>query len=1640
VSLPIAESFNFIKKDNPLTMVRKSVRNIKSKNSSSVNSVNSVVEPGKTPKKYLKVRSFKDLQAAEKSIVEENLETATIMGRGSADILDTDKASARKRAATEDLIPVETSSDPKNIKLEIKVELPDEAPSRFIPSTLKAGPGAASIPKLSSVQVLGHDLFYRHHGSMVLFKTSSVMDMLSKSLPLMNPSQLESVVDKSGGQNQNALFVEDTCKRAFISWNALCVILNGGLLDLAIRDLLMSVRAVGEQIPDILEEQVSRLHGMQDSLVINNIEVKFKVRSGIVYLEVMSAFTSLDRLHEAMEGSWSKVDQLLASHGLSQKAAFKKRGAGKAGSGGQSRNYMTLQAYCIVSQGHKAKERVESLVLMVTRLKEKEESICNEIQQTVDMILRTSCIVPGERSASLAPGEEGESTLGHKYCANSLCGRGYHFVMRCCGKSHVLKLGDQEIGFVRKQGRIFLEKCASFGALGRMYVIRCSDYRKTDKILQEKGEGETVESNFLFEHDDANLGRNRRTHISLDAFITLVHSGFADPSKTDMLISCMERIRVEFQVKGSDSCEDMEVIELSGSEVEEVYDHGKREAEESSSGFDSEDFSPLTPRKIFNTIENESDGDNEVDFVEVLGSRIRIKTVDNKLFMEKTSVLKLVESPSLLQKGHRAIDKLLEENNVCLDEAFLYEGRQRGFISSVALQIILKSELLQKFERRTELLQEISKLEKNPDLFKECQTLELKSFDNIRFRVVGGTVHLDSQKLLKLAGFSSSYVYQAPSKANLLLCKILSDRGVNTQNCFFKHGKSKYAFISLPAAHTLLRSETGPLKDGARTRKLAEEIFDALRMQGVLKSVPDIVENGVKIIADCPPIRHKVQGGKLFLNRKSCFESLGLESAVLSSKKGYSAINSILVLGGLDLSTCYIATKQQRYSYISCLALVHLLQSRDPLMVCLRNKEQFLSGLLAALQAGAVTALGQGGAAGALQLSDSALEYKCQDGRIFLQRHSAYTLAGLYEQADWTEQDIYEDPTAVLVERGVDPDTAFLADGGDRFGWLSVHALYVLMGIGPGLEEGVGNCYQTVAWRDLLSAVALQEPRLRNHIKMESFKNNLLEKVMDLYLQSIDVDSEKVGPTNGNNDLMDTESGVESGTDSGQFSGGLVAIGVMPGIVKGNHSGAEEVCRAEKEEITKLDGNVKNSEEKEVGNMSYVAPVTATPVTQSPLSLTCHETLQTELYLDQQVPSSAPVSPSTSSCLPSPSTSCLPSPSGSLPDETWSTNLPQFSSLSQARYTKLQADILTAADGVGGHIGDWEVSQSDQEVTRLSVKPGYGASRKGSFLQSDYAAILRYSLTLAPGSCSLTINEREINSTVLDTILDRGEKEGTLSFLYQLISLRPCFGSFSPELVETVSRSLDKNDMSKQPVELYIDSNFIGTSSSGRTYAGTVRAKNCDFLAGDRVSDCCNHCKQLDKLTINRSILGQDEEGEGGKTGQKSVWQLATTSEDGCSFLCPQVQSFNTSLPHAFDGSSQATTIVNHRVEISNNLKVHVELCDRPVSRTFPEFQKSRQLGPLLDWVAGLRLCVGYPNMQLVQQATFIIQNMDRLKPDLRKLFKFLAVDDKFVYDSDKGAGAGSIRAGSCLVTAEPGADICHQCRLLQEPIEFLTV
>ena len=60
---------------------------------------------------------------------------------------------------------------------------------------------------------------------------------------------------------------------------------------------------------------------------------------------------------------------------------------------------------------------------------------------------------------------------------------------------------------------------------------------------------------------------------------------------------------------------------------------------------------------------------------------------------------------------------------------------------------------------------------------------------------------------------------------------------------------------------------------------------------------------------------------------------------MLSSKKGYGAINTILSTSGLEVSSCYLAARGQHYHYISCLALLTLLESKDSPIICLARKE-----------------------------------------------------------------------------------------------------------------------------------------------------------------------------------------------------------------------------------------------------------------------------------------------------------------------------------------------------------------------------------------------------------------------------------------------------------------------------------------------------------------------------------------------------------------------------------------------------------------------------------------------------------------------------------------------------------------------------
>jgi len=187
---------------------------------------------------------------------------------------------------------------------------------------------------------------------------------------------------------------------------------------------------------------------------------------------------------------------------------------------------------------------------------------------------------------------------------------------------------------------------------------------------------------------------------------------------------------------------------------------------------------------------------------------------------------------------------------------------------------------------------------------------------------------------------------------------------------------------------------------------------------------------------------------------------------------------------------------------------------------------------------------------------------------------------------------------------------------------------------------------------------------------------------------------------------------------------------------------------------------------------------------------------------------------------------------------------------------------------------------------------------------------------------------------------------------------------------------------------------------------------------------------------------------------QQSVWKVEETSSDGCTFLCPQLQSFNTSLPHQFVNTSQATTIVEHRCHISNSLDATISLNRKPIKgRTFSEFENDKQVGPLLDWVASLRFCIGYPDISLVENARYLQQKKIFLPPQIAKLLNFIKIDEDFVtrrnYPISSEATAtsnhksqeefiGTLRTPSCRYVAGDFSDICDQCRLLQEPLEFL--
>ena len=110
------------------------------------------------------------------------------------------------------------------------------------------------------------------------------------------------------------------------------------------------------------------------------------------------------------------------------------------------------------------------------------------------------------------------------------------------------------------------------------------------------------------------------------------------------------------------------------------------------------------------------------------------------------------------------------------------------------------------------------------------------------------------------------------------------------------------------------------------------------------------------------------------------------------------------------------------------------------------------------------------------------------------------------------------------------------------------------------------------------------------------------------------------------------------------------------------------------------------------------------------------------------------------------------------------------------------------------------------------------------------------------------------------------------------------------------------------------------------------------------------------------------------------------------------------------------------------------------VGKTFADFEKNKEVGPLLNTVASMRMCVGYPDAVLVTEAKYLMANKSSQPPETRKFFQYICVDEGFTgkMNSNNVTLNGTMRATSCRYVASDHADICDQCRLLQEPLNFL--
>jgi hypothetical protein len=393
--------------------------------------------------------------------------------------------------------------------------------------------------------VNGCEIHLRQCRSYVMFEISSMTVLMAKCLPLrIKFEEFSTMVAEFSKARRPQMTAEaKPWRHDYLSWKAFKHFLEHNLTDHCLKDLLRTyaphdTESKFEGSLGVGKAPVKFLGSEKDFLKIAGVTIPFAVSHGRVYFDLLAAFTIMGQLQVALKNDWREIDVLLENQGFDLKMAFRINShhsldTSKRSSWKSQRSAIMYEALkaLVLSNAVPNGQRKERLMAILDHLdadmmgmSKAREDLIFKVQAIADENITTSDPFSNELSHPVYK----DVFMGTEICYRG-CGRYYHYTIRCCQLSHSLKVAGSNVIYIVHQGQIFLEKCAAFAVMGKMCVVRFSDYRTVDRQLGNSGM--EVLKHFLYEHSlersSEALQGGRRTHISMDAFITLVQYGFA---------------------------------------------------------------------------------------------------------------------------------------------------------------------------------------------------------------------------------------------------------------------------------------------------------------------------------------------------------------------------------------------------------------------------------------------------------------------------------------------------------------------------------------------------------------------------------------------------------------------------------------------------------------------------------------------------------------------------------------------------------------------------------------------------------------------------------------------------------------------------------------------------------------------------------------------------------------------------------------------------------------------------------------------------------------------------------------------------------------------------------------------------------